>query len=409
MSSKGFLCTAIVALFIGLACDADAMRILGKMNNGVIYKEATPEEQAIAKRLSEKLLNSHVDNKKAFNQALLETAMEEEELAFELANWRKSSTQRIDCQLLIDDDYNNEKLAANFSKKIRAASSQISQRDAWYRRIRERAIVESMNRLREIDRYLIGILSNLNKDIADINLKVTDSLRNRLVKKMRRIEETLNNVKEVDSSVNFDDFIKKETEDARKQMSKLSKNLPTNLSNYEPVLKIGNERGKEYTAVDAARESKQVLIQSIQAHIVSLLNEITMFSESTQATQDDLKVLYYEIGRLAYNDAMDGTTPKSTFNLYHLPDRILVKDFANDEKLKWELYWSLPSEITDRAPFAHKDDYKIPMPNSIIPKGMSRQELGIKRTSAVYDSMEEAIKHGYAEDWGIGGTDNKIW
>jgi hypothetical protein len=65
------------------------------------------------------------------------------------------------------------------------------------------------------------------------------------------------------------------------------------------------------------------------------------------------------------------------------------------------MYWALPSEITDRAMGASKDEYKIPQPAQIIPPEMRRSALHIPRTSAVSGAK--------TDNWGLDGVDDNIW
>jgi hypothetical protein len=420
MESKSILYATVAALFIGNISNIEAMddaqpRVLGKMSSGLSYIEANDTEKAAAHELALVLLGQSTDpthhnagNRviSAFKKAVLETAMDPDELAFELLNWPQSNglTHANKIRFDVKLNYNDDRVATSAVQRLVSASSQISQRNAWYRRIRERAIISSTRKFTEIDTQLQGILTSLTADIASTNANSALSVRDKLLSKIDRVTRANTELEHVNTHVDFDAFLDHERQAADDRATQLSISIPFNISGYRPKVKQGVERGDEYIAINAANNIKTALAQAIRGHVASLLGEVRLFFNFEEATIEDLKAIYHKIGCMVYTSTQNtGETPRDVFIGAHFPDVLLGSKFNDGDttKLRWELYWSLPSEITDRAAEENKDEYKVPQPMQIIPDGMKRSQLDISRTSA--DPMDSKD-----DSWGLGANDDTI-
>jgi hypothetical protein len=419
MESKGILYSAVATLFVGAAANVVAMQhtpavlhsvvegTFGKMNDGVTYEEANTHglpEATAAQQLANRLRgNDHnpgmgVDSAvvKAFSAALLKTGMDAEELAFELLNWADSPMVKKKCELrtLITLDWADERKAIGVIQRIKQAADQISERNAWSRKSRESALVMSMDRLRNIDDSIRGVLTTLNQNIATVSVS-HDHLRAKLVQKIQHIAAAIRALSSLNTDVGFDGILAQEIGNSVARAQALSNRLPASIHGYVPKIKLRQEREKEYTAVDAAQGAKQLLIQAINAHVIAVRNEIQLFADHVATEQKELQDLYYKIGVLAYS--MSDDDPKDIFRLYGLPGGLIGTRYADDEEFRWKMYWSLPAELTDRATDERKDEYKIPQPNATssptekdshavknpnIPDNLKRSKLRIPRKSA---------------------------
>jgi hypothetical protein len=384
------------------------------MNDGVTYNEATPEEKEPAKTLADKVLGRSSGTGYAapdstvalnFRAAMLQTGMEAEELAFELVNWPRSKTQAINNKLIPTDDFTNMSTATSASSKIKAAANMISQRNAWYRKIRDFAILNSISRLQEIDNKVKEHLEDLGDKIQvasveDIN--ITDKLN----KKIEIIQNSIKVINAINTNIDFNGFLENARNEAYNKIETLSKGLPAGLTGYKPPFRKVAETGEEIAIVNSAKADKDRFITGIVKHVNTLLREIGLFLENVKVDKEKLKELYHNIGVLIFNTArVSDIDPVNAFRDYRLTEGI-EKNYADDSKFQWELYWSLPSEITDRAEGELKDSYKIPQPVSGNVEDMKRSKLGIKRTCADPDSIRAV---GASRDWGLNKTDDEIW
>ncbi|MDR1236341.1 MAG: hypothetical protein LBJ96_05025 [Holosporaceae bacterium] len=424
MKVKKMLCATVVAMFVGITVDVGGMLhpvvpgTFGKMNDGLTYTEANDQHlpQAVAaQQLANRLLGNDispgmgVDSKitRVFNAALAKTGMDAEELAFELLNWPDSPIAAKQCSLqpLLGQNWTALKIVREVLMRIEAAASQISERNAWTRGARERAIVMSIDRLRDIDYAIIDILGRLNEKIALVN-NSADNLREKLCRKIAIIDAAKDELAAVDHTVDFGRFLNQEVGRAVARTQSLSRGLPASIDSYQSKIKLRDETGgRESAAVDLAHATKQILIQAINAHIIAVRGEIILFANDERTSQEDLISLYSDLGLLIYDQSTKTgmSTPKDLFEIYGLPASIIgrfSRDGKRDEEFEWKMYWSLPSEITDRSSGDRDDEYKIPMP-APISDPMRRSVLGIPRTSAITSVKDDA--------WGLGKIDDHIW
>ncbi|MDR1236342.1 MAG: hypothetical protein LBJ96_05030 [Holosporaceae bacterium] len=274
--------------FIGLGVEAMLISVtpgtFGKMNNGLAYSEANTghmPQAAVAQQLASRLLgNDHnpgmgVNSKitQVFTAALVETGMSAEELAFELLNWPDSpiAAKRCNLQPLLEQDWTTLKIAREIIAHIEAATIQISQRNAWTRWARERAVVDSVGKLSEIDDGVAKTLSELDSSIAKIGktLPPAEQLR----QKIRLISEAIGKIKSTEIIVDFDASLEHERAAAAAKADELTAGDPR-LVDHRPSMKSGLDHGREYEAVQVAKKAKDDLISGITTRMNSLLEDI---------------------------------------------------------------------------------------------------------------------------------------